>query len=139
MANLNRWQTAVRNVVFAMGVPMLGSVIMMSGYSPCSENALAELSSPDRKYVLRVGEYGCGSTRDQTFVSLQRASFLPKWLAGGESKVWLEGPIDIFPQWLSDRSVVLKCWYCDESVLAELGQLKIDSMQAKPEKWFFDR
>lgn len=140
MANLNRLQVVIRNTVFAVGLPLLGSVIMISGLQPCSENARAELSSPDRKYVLRVGDYGCGANRrDQVFVSLERATFLPKWLVGGESRVLLEGPINILPQWLENHSVVLKCWYCNEAVLAELGHLQLGNLKAKPEKWRFDR
>ncbi len=135
MARLNRF--IVRNTIVALGILTLGSFFAIRG-NPCVERESSEITSPDKKYTLRVGRSACGaSQQDKTFVSLERKTWLPSWLGAMESKVWLQGTIDIIPQWLGNNKLVLNCWSCDQAVIAELTQVKVGKMHAQPETFRF--
>ncbi len=135
MARPNRF--IARNTIIALGILTLGSFFAVRG-NPCVERESSEITSPDRKYTLRVGRSACGaSQQDKTFVSLERKTWLPSWLGAMESKVWLQGTIDIIPQWLGNNKLVLNCWSCDQAVIAELTQVKVGKMHAQPETFRF--
>ena len=132
---LNRF--VVQNTCLAFGVLALGSFFAIQG-NPCVERESSEITSPDKKYTLRVGRSACGaSQQDKTFVSLEQKSFLPNWLGAMESKVWLQGSIDIIPQWLGNNKLVLNCWSCDQAVIAELTPVKVGKMRAQAETFRF--
>lgn len=135
MARFNRF--IVRKTIIALGILTLGSFFAIRG-NPCVERESSEITSPDKKYTLRVGRSACGaSQQDKTFVSLERKTWLPSWLGAMESKVWLQGTIDIIPQWLGNNKLVLNCWSCDQAVIAELTQVKVGKMHAQPETFRF--
>ena len=133
MANLNR--SIIRYSCLVIGLAAFGSVFAIRG-NPCVERESAEVTSPNKKYVVKIGRSTCGaSPQDKTFVSLERRTFLPNWLAGFESKVWLHGPRDIVPQWLADGRLVLKCWSCDNATASQLSQLRVGGARAHLEPW----
>ena len=136
MARLNRF--IARNICITIGILTLGSFFATRG-NPCIERESSEITSPDKKYTLRVGRSACGASQqeDKTFVSLARKTFLPNWLGAMESKVWLQGKIDIIPQWLGNNKLVLNCWSCDQAVISELTQVRVGKMQAEPETFHF--
>ena len=136
MARPNRF--IVRNTCIALGILTLGSFFATRG-NPCIERESSEITSPDKKYTLRVGRSACGASPldEKTFVSLARKTLLPNWFGAMESKVWLEGKIDIIPQWLGNNKLVLNCWSCDQAVIAELTQVRVGKMHAQPETFRF--